>query len=143
VSQHRKENTIAGSIDKSLSVKYYRVGVTAEGKTRYFKAHHISWFLATGTWPLKELDHKDRDGLNNTPSNLREATVFINAQNKGVVCSNTSGIKGVGYCPKYNGWQANITSGGERKNKYFRLPAIGAAIQWREDMQSKLHVGFS
>lgn len=45
----------------------------------------------------EEIDHKDRDKLNNFDDNLRVCTHAQNAQNREISIKNTSGWKGVGY----------------------------------------------
>lgn len=52
---------------KSFHVPNYISG----RKDDWAYAHHISWFLSTGKWPLYELDHWV-DKKNNSFSNLRE-----------------------------------------------------------------------
>lgn len=38
------------------------------------KIHHLVWYLNNSEWPTSELDHIDRDKLNNDISNLRLST---------------------------------------------------------------------
>lgn len=45
-----------------------------------FYAHHIVWAKVHGFW-TKYLDHKDRNGANNRPNNLRKASYRENALN--------------------------------------------------------------
>lgn len=52
------------------------------------------------------LDHRDRDGLNNTKSNLRFATGSQNCSN--VVRASQSGFRGVYRCLRSGGWYAQI-----------------------------------
>ncbi len=40
--------------------------------------HHIVWFLTYNRWPEHPLDHIDGNRLNNTPENLREASIRMN-----------------------------------------------------------------
>lgn len=54
------------------------------------------------------VDHKDRNGLNNTRDNLRIATKSQNNMNKGLQENNSSGYKGVSYHLRTNKWQAYI-----------------------------------
>lgn len=75
-----------------------RVRISVD-KVRYL-AHRLAWLWMTGSWPNKEIDHKDMDPLNNKWSNLREATHSQNAMNrrgrskyaKGVTIHRPSGL---------------------------------------------------
>jgi hypothetical protein len=70
------------------------------GKTLY-----LHYFVANRTGLLVpegyQLDHKDRDGLNNQKENLRIATVSQNAMNRKTSSNNTSGK--IGVCPLEDG----------------------------------------
>ncbi len=46
------------------------------------KAHRIAWALHHGSWPEVELDHINRNKLDNSISNLRLADRYINNQNR-------------------------------------------------------------
>lgn len=59
------------------SGKYLRV---QKNKTWEY-AHHIIWLMLTGVWPQEYIDHKDGDGYNNRPYNIREATPKQNIAN--------------------------------------------------------------
>ncbi len=65
--QGRQLNKEAGSINNCG----YRV-IRIDG-TQYV-AHHLIWLYATGKYPIKDLDHIDRNRSNNKISNLREVT---------------------------------------------------------------------
>ena len=54
------------------------------------------------------IDHKNRDGLDNRRSNLREATSSQNGANTRQRINNTSGFKGVAYCKQTGTWRALI-----------------------------------
>lgn len=56
--------------------------------------HRLVWFYVHGEWP-KEIDHINRDGLDNRLCNLREVTHFVNSINRKMHVNNTSGVKGV------------------------------------------------
>ena len=62
------------------------------------------------------VDHKDRNKLNNTEENLREATGSENQMNKGIRSNNTSGKVGVYWAQNNNAWRAQITIEKQRKN---------------------------
>lgn len=78
------------------------------------KSHRLAWFYMTGAWPIVLIDHRDRDGLNNRWTNLREATHSQNLQNKKRHRSNISGFKGVS--PHGYRWRARIQDGKRRIN---------------------------
>lgn len=61
----------------SFEGKYYRVTF----KYKQYKVHRVVYFLATGKQP-KLLDHIDRNKLNNSVTNLREATASENQWNR-------------------------------------------------------------
>lgn len=50
---------------------------------RNYKVHHIIWYLCHGFWPTKELDHIDRNTLNNKIENLREVSRSEQLENRG------------------------------------------------------------
>lgn len=58
---------------------------------------------------LIEVDHKDRNGLNNQKYNLRSCTRAQNSVNRIITSRNSSGYKGVHYHKQAMKWQARIT----------------------------------
>ena len=64
-----------------------------------------------------EIDHEDRNKLNNQESNLREATHAQNQANAGRRVNNISGHKGIGYNKKRGKWIVRINH--EGKSLYF------------------------
>ena len=65
----------------------------------------------------KNIDHIDRDGLNNTRENLREITNSANGQNRDKTPGCSSQFIGVN--KKSNKWVSNITI--DKKNVYFGM----------------------
>lgn len=63
-----------GGLDKD---GYLVVGI----KGRKVKYHRLVWFLCKGYYPSSELDHIDRNRLNNRIENLREVTRSQNLSN--------------------------------------------------------------
>lgn len=47
-----------------------------------YVAHRLGWYMVTGEYPEKHIDHIDGDRANNAFSNLRLATPLENTQNK-------------------------------------------------------------
>lgn len=62
-----------------------------------YRAHRIAWFYVTGTWPSKEIDHRDLTKNNNVWSNLREADDVQQNANKLVQRNNACGQRGVSF----------------------------------------------
>lgn len=62
-----------------------------------------------------EVDHKDRNGLNNRRKNLRLASSLQNAANKGMRTDNTSGVIGVNWDKRTGSWRAELQVNREYK----------------------------
>lgn len=75
-------------------------------------AHRLAWLYVHGEWP-SELDHINRNGLDNRLSNLRVATSGENQRNIGLRSDNKSGYKGVHFHKKSGRWRAQIWVAGK------------------------------
>lgn len=67
-----------------------------------------------GLDPSKQVDHIDRNLLNNYESNLREATHSQNGMNSEIQSNNTSGVTGVCWDKRTQKWLARISVNGKR-----------------------------
>lgn len=65
--------------------------------------------------PKVQVDHEDRNGLNNQRHNLRVATNTQNQYNTGKQRNNTSGYKGVCWHKGAGRWQAEIQTASGRR----------------------------
>ena len=72
------------------------------------KRSRIVWALHTGAWPTADIDHEDRDSLNDRVKNLRLATDSQNLANARKRNDNKSGFKGVSWDKKAQRWRAAI-----------------------------------
>ena len=85
-----------------------------------YKASRIIYFMHHGVDPYPmEVDHKDRNSLNNNVDNLRLGDDVLQGQNKGIQSNNTSGVKGVCWHKGGSKWVAYIKV--EKKEKYLGL----------------------
>jgi hypothetical protein len=83
-----------------------RVHEMADGQTKTIRMHR----LILGVDPGVQVDHENRDGLDNRRQNLRIAETWQNCANIGPYNNNQSGYKGVTlYCSgNYRRWKATI-----------------------------------
>jgi hypothetical protein len=76
---------------------------------RIWLMHELVMYLEYGDTPKgKEIDHKNRNGLDNRLCNLRYATSSQNSANKLKRADNTSGYKGVFWHKAAKKWLAQI-----------------------------------
>ena len=73
-----------------------------------YREHRLIWLYMTGEWPELEIDHINGDSIDNRWCNLRQATSQQNKHNTGLPRSNTSGAKGIYWCPKRQRWIARL-----------------------------------
>jgi HNH endonuclease len=78
-------------------------------------AHRLAWFLMTGNWPAKYIDHINGDRTDNRWSNLREADYTQSACNRGPNVGIMSGLKGA----------YKMTSGHHRNFPWYTRIKIG------------------
>lgn len=95
-----KIGSIAGTVDDEGYIE-----ITIDGKD--YSAARLAWFYVYGEWPLKTIDHKDRDKTNNAFSNLREADHTSQNRNRNKIKNCSSPYKGVSKIG--NRWRAQIT----------------------------------
>jgi hypothetical protein len=97
-----KQGSVAGVARVQGATTYRRVGIKClDGRIRKFPVSVISFALDKGFWPTGVVDHRDRNGLNNSPTNLRDTTQSQNMLNSCRSKKTTTGVKGV-YINKNN-----------------------------------------
>jgi len=105
------KGTIAGSFHKSSG--YLVLGI--DRRKTLFHVHRLIWFYMTGRWPISQVDHIDRNQLNNKWTNLREANNGQSKLNTRLNRNNTSGVRGVHFHSSEDIWMATISIDGKRK----------------------------
>jgi hypothetical protein len=81
---------------------------------RQMVALHVEIAKRMGLDTSGPIDHRDCDSLNNSRSNLREATDTENARNQRRKSTNRSGFKGVNLHSQTGQWHARIATDGGR-----------------------------
>lgn len=99
-----RAGALVGSVD---SHGYLQTKLTG----RMVLLHRIVWMMFNDSYP-EQIDHIDRDRLNNRIDNLRAATNMTNQHNAGIRKDNTSGCAGV--TSKNGRWQVRIQVNGNR-----------------------------
>jgi len=89
--------------------------ISIDGKR--YKASRIIYFMAHGvdSYPM-QVDHEDRNSLNNSVGNLRLGDDVLQKQNQGIRSDNESGVKGVHKCKNKPKWQAYIKVENKKKH---------------------------
>lgn len=80
-------------------------------KGKNIDLHRMVWKLSGREFPQSpmQIDHKDRDQLNNQLTNLRAASRSLQQANRGYGKNNKSGIRGV-YQLQNGRWKAKVTA---------------------------------
>jgi len=98
----------------------WKITFTNRGNSLSCLCYHVAWFLQKGKWPSRQIDHDNRDSLDDSWGNLRYATTSKNAMNKdknlgyaGNPCS--SRYKGISWNKTRRKWRAFICFQGKSK----------------------------
>lgn len=93
---------------------------------KFYKVHRLAWLYIHGRWPLDQIDHINRQKLDNRIENLRECSRQQNMRNTDKYRTNSSGYKNVHWV---NGkWRAVVNDGKQRTLGYFRDPQAAAIV---------------
>jgi len=96
--------------------KIRKVWIVGIGGKLYY-ASRIIYFMTNGIDPYPmEVDHEDRNSLNNNVDNLRLGDDVLQCQNRGTRSDNKSGVKGVSWRKDTSKWRAYIQV--DNKQKY-------------------------
>jgi len=122
-SSNAKVGDIAGGQDGR---GYIQIGI----KGKRYKAHRLAFLYMKGRFPRDQVDHEDRNRINNKWDNLREVSNQENCRNRGIQSNNNSGFHGVYWYKAGKKWHAQIQVSGKTYHLgYFK--DIGDAIEAR------------
>lgn len=124
----------AGSIAGRLTTSGYR-SIKIFGEA--YQAHRIVWKLLTGR-DASEIDHINRDKLDNRPKNLREVTRSANMKNKGFHPNNTSGHKHIHWMPRLQRWTVQMVVPGKGQRQLAWCKTIEEAVEVRNRLYDEL-----
>ena len=91
--------------------RYARTQLVRDDGSRHYLRMHV---LIMGSTEGAEVDHKDRDGLNNRRDNLRIATRQQNRANSRNITNRKSPYRGIFWDNHRAKWKAEITVNGKR-----------------------------
>ena len=111
----------AGDIVGSTQTNGY-LQVCIDGKLYYL--HRIAWLYVYGEWP-NEIDHIDRNVLNNSIDNLRDVSHGENCKNRIYELERGASIYGVYWDKVREKWQARLMIEG-------KFISLGRYIDWFE-----------
>lgn len=113
-----KAGSVVGYIPKKLTRNNRYV--TTQIRGQHFCVHKLIYMYHHGYMP-EQLDHINRNTLDNRIENLREAKTSENAQNRKLFSNSTSGVKGVSWNSRNKAWFVYIDVNKKRKNiGYFK-----------------------
>ena len=115
--------TVAGRVTRA---GYRSIKVMGEA----FQAHRIVWKMVTGEEP-GEIDHINRDKLDNRFANLRNVSRSVNMRNKGLDANNTSGHKHIHWMPRLQRWTVQLTVPGKGQRQLAYCETIEEAVEVR------------
>ena len=125
---------------------YMRFICINNGEKKELTLHRILALLfIPNPFNKEQVDHIDRNKLNNKLENLRWVNASENATNTGIFKNNKSGFKGICHKKNKNGteyWRCNIMKNHENLEKLFpyNFKGLVRAIVWRLNKEIELHV---
>ena len=132
-------NKTSKFLKQCLNHLYINVKLTINGKRLNVSVHRLMGVLfLPNIKNLPEIDHKDRNKLNNSLFNLKWSSKSDNRHNKGISINNTSGYKGVGYNKTRKIWVARMEINGKKYEKSSKTKE--KAILYRLEFEAEYEI---
>ena len=136
MSKH--ENKIKGNLGENIACEYlekdgYRI-IKVKGKQ--FKAHRIVWLLCNGKFPDAELDHINRNRLDNRIENLRESNRYQQCLNQNKKVNKDTGYVGIHEDKTTKGLLAKYTF--RLNKKCYRFRTLEEAVKKRNEILEEM-----
>lgn len=106
--KEKKGRRIAGSLAGTKAARYWQTCIDYV----LYRNHRLIWAYHNGPCE-SDIDHINGDTFDNRIENLRKCSPTQNQYNKRKGASNTSGVKGVGWCTQKQKWRARIRVDGK------------------------------
>lgn len=126
----------AGAVAGTVGKNGYRY-IGFQGRT--YLAHRLAWVFHFGVAPPKELDHANRNRLDNSIANLRPASRSQNAGNSGISRQSSTGYRGVSLDKRRGRWAAYIWRENRKRNLGYHSSPELAALAYNQ--AAKEHFG--
>ncbi len=129
----------AGSVRKKAS-GYEREAIGIFNKL--YLSHKLAWLYMTGIFPDFEIDHKNRNALDNRWDNLQQSDGFKNHQNMSMFKNNKSGVCGVYFDKRIGRWVADVFAKGV-KHRLGTYSVEHLDIAAMDVMEKRISLGFN
>lgn len=100
------------------------------------RAHRIAFYVMTGKFPEKTVDHINGDRKDNRWSNLRSVGQSINLKNSKMSISNKSGVVGVFWEKRNSRWRSIVVDF-HGKYIYKSSRTLFDAVAWRKSKEKE------
>lgn len=101
-----------------------------------YLAHRVIWKMVYGEEPI-EVDHINRNKLDNRLSNLRSVDHGTNMRNRSVTSLNTSGFKHISWSKNLNKWVVQLKVPGKGQRQIAWKDSLEEAVAARNEAYSR------